>query len=198
METSWEQPEWLEDLIHGQNHGRERAFQLMMDAWHQPIYQFLRTLLGTHEDAADATQETFIQVLRSVHRFRKEAKFSTWLYTIARRKGLDSLRSKKQRALRETHHNVELWSNQFKADPFFNGDDAERQLHATLQNLPERQREVFVLRYFQELPYADIARLMETSVGAAKANFFHAKNKISSALTSFDELNLSLTQTSQS
>lgn len=198
METSWEQPEWLEDLIHGQNHGRERAFQLMMDAWHQPIYQFLRTLLGTHEDAADATQETFIQVLRSVHRFRKEAKFSTWLYTIARRKGLDSLRSKKQRALRETHHNVELWSNQFKADPFFNGDDAERQLHAALQNLPERQREVFVLRYFQELPYADIARLMDTSVGAAKANFFHAKNKVRSALTSFDELNLSLTQTSQS
>lgn len=198
METSWEQPEWLEDLIHGQNHGRERAFQLMMDAWHQPIYQFLRTLLGTHEDAADATQETFIQVLRSVHRFRKEAKFSTWLYTIARRKGLDSLRSKKQRALRETHHNVELWSNQFKADPFFNGDDAERQLHAALQNLPERQREVFVLRYFQELPYADIARLMDTSVGAAKANFFHAKNKVLSALSSFDGLNLSLPETSQS
>lgn len=198
METSWEQPEWLEDLIHGQNHGRERAFQLMMDAWHQPIYQFLRTLLGTHEDAADATQETFIQVLRSVHRFRKEAKFSTWLYTIARRKGLDSLRSKKQRALRETHHNVELWSNQFKADPFFNGDDAERQLHAALQNLPERQREVFVLRYFQELPYADIARLMDTSVGAAKANFFHAKNKVLSSLSSFDGLNLSLPETSQS
>jgi RNA polymerase sigma-70 factor (ECF subfamily) len=198
METSWEQPEWLDDLIHAQNLGKERAFQLMMDAWHQPIYQFLRTMLGTHEDAADATQETFIQVLRSVHRFRKEAKFSTWLYTIARRKGLDALRSMKQRALRVTHHNAELWSNQFRADPYFNGDDAERQLHAALQNLPERQREVFALRYFQELPYDDIARLMDTSVGAAKANFFHAKNKVRSALTSFDGLNLSLTETSQS
>lgn len=175
---------------------RERAYAQCMDQWHKPIYEFLRTMLGNHEDAADATQETFIQVVRSIRSFRKESKFSTWLYSVARRKGLDTLRGRKQRMLRLAHQSPEQWSNHFTADPYFNGTEAQLQLHAAVQALPERQREVFVLRYFQELPYAEISQLTGASEGAVKASFFHAKHKVQEAITSFETLNLSLSNPS--
>ena len=172
------QPDWLSDLRDAKGLRRERAFTLMMQAWHVPIYSFLRCMLNEHDDAADATQETFVQVLRSIDTFRGEAKFSTWLYTIARRKGLDALRSRKQRSLRHAHPDAADWESRLEADPFFDGDEAERRLYAALQLLPSRQREVFTLRYFQEMAYADIAELTGTSEGAAKASYFHAKNKV--------------------
>jgi RNA polymerase sigma-70 factor (ECF subfamily) len=184
MHVAKPQPDWLKDLAEAEGLRRERAFAAMMQAWHVPIYSYLRTMLNEHDDAADATQETFIQVVRSINAFRGEAKFSTWLYTIARRKGLDALRSRKQRSLRNAHPDASDWEERLEADPFFDGDDAERQLHAALQLLPARQREVFTLRYFQEMAYADIAELTGTSEGAAKASYFHAKNKVQSHLIS--------------
>ena len=178
MHSAPTQPIWLSDLRDAAGLRRERAFASMMQDWHAPIYSFLRGMLNEHDDAADATQETFVQVLRSIDTFRGEAKFSTWLYTIARRKGFDALRTRKQRSLRHAHPDASDWESRLEADPFFDGDEAERQLHAALQLLPTRQREVFTLRYFQEMAYADIAELTGTSEGAAKASYFHAKNKV--------------------
>ena len=178
MLSSPTQPDWLSDLRNATGLRRERAFALMMQAWHVPIYSFLRGMLNEHDDATDATQETFVQVLRSIDTFRGEAKFSTWLYTIARRKGFDALRTRKQRSLRHAHPDASDWESHLEADSFFDGDEAERKLHAALQLLPARQREVFTLRYFQEMAYADIAELTGTSEGAAKASYFHAKNKV--------------------
>ena len=184
MHVNPSQPDWLEDLVHATGLKREQAFAAMMGAWHVPIYSFLRSMLNEHDDAADATQETFLQVFRSIETFRGEAKFSTWLYTIARRKGLDTLRSRKQLDLRHAHSEASEWEARLEADPFFDGDEAERKLHAALQLLPARQREVFTLRYFQEMAYADIAQLTGSSEGAAKASFFHAKKKVQAHLTS--------------
>lgn len=176
------QPHWLSDLKDAAGLPRERAYTAMMAEWHVPVYSYLRAMLGEHEDAADATQDCFIQVLRSISGFRGESKFSTWLYTIARRKGLDALRSRKQLAMRKAHPDTQHWESKLHADPYFDGDDLERKLHAAVQALPERQREVFILRYFQSLPYADVAKLTGTTEGAAKASFFHAKGKIKNKL----------------
>ena len=115
------QPDWLEDLVHATGLKREQAFAAMMGAWHVSIYSFLRSMLNEHDDAADATQETFLQVFRSIDTFRGEAKFSTWLYTIARRKGLDALRSRKQLALRHAHSDASDWEARLEADPFLTG-----------------------------------------------------------------------------
>ena len=109
MLSSPTQPDWLSDLRDATGLRRERAFAAMMQAWHVPIYSFLRGMLNEHDDAADATQETFVQVLRSIDTFRGEAKFSTWLYTIARRKGFDALRTRKQRSLRHAHPDASDW-----------------------------------------------------------------------------------------
>ena len=139
-------------------------------------------MLNEHDDAADATPETFLQVFRSIDTFRGEAKFSSWLYTIARRKvGCPSI----AQTIGLAHAlDASDWEARLEADPFFDGDEAERKLYAALQLLPARQREVFTLRYFQEMTYADIAELTGTSEGAAKASYFHAKNKVQAHLTS--------------
>ena len=181
------QPHWLHDLKETEGLPRERAFAAMMAEWHVPIYSFLRNMLGEHDDAADATQESFIQVLRSISSFRGESKFSTWLYTIARRKGLDALRTRKQLAMRQAHPDALHWELKLQSDPYFDGEDLERKLHAAVQALPSRQREVFILRYFQALPYAEIAELTGTTEGAAKASFFHAKSKIQNELIAHAE-----------
>ena len=178
MHVAKPQPDWIEDLVEAEGLLLERACTTMMDTWHVPIYSYLRGMLNEHDDAEEATQETFVQVLRSIHLFRGESKFSTWLYAIARRKRLDALRSRKQLALRYAHPNAADWETRLESDPFFDGDDSELKLHAALQILPARQREFFTLRYYQEMAYADIAELIGTSEGAAKASYFHAKNKV--------------------
>lgn len=174
------QPDWLDRLTDADFASRERAYHALMDEWHQPIYRFLRTLLGSHADAADATQNTFIQVLESVHGFRREAQFSTWLFAIARRKGLDALR-KRTRSI-ELEFNEEFQDRllALQSDVLFDGNEAEAHLHAAVLALPERQREIFVLRYFQELPYQAISEILQLSEGAVKASYFHAKEKVRS------------------
>ncbi|MGA0434653.1 MAG: RNA polymerase sigma factor, partial [Flavobacteriales bacterium] len=157
---------------------RERAFQIMMNKWHKVIYHFLRTMLGNHDDAADATQETFIQVLKSIHGFRRESKFSTWLFTIARRKALDSIRSNKRwssmESLNEHNHIKSVLQN----DIYFEGSEIEAMLQAAILTLPERQREIFILRYFDEISFAELSQILGISEGASKASYFHAKQKI--------------------
>lgn len=174
----FEQPDWIDGLCDGEPFARERAYHSMMDVWHEPIYRFTRTLLGQHEDAADAAQETFIEVLRSIKTFRREAKFSTWLFTIARRKALDLLRQRK----RLKHLNEELafeaHLHTLQTDPLFDGDKVLQRLHAAVLTLPERQREVFTLRYFNEMPFRDLAQILNLSEGSVKASYFHAKEKI--------------------
>lgn len=183
VQPQFEQPEWIDGLCNDDSSKRARAFQAMMDVWHQPVYRFTRTLLGQHEDAADATQETFIQVLRSIGSFRREAKFSTWVFTIARRKALDLLRQRK----RIEHLNEELafeaQLHTLQTDPLFDGDRALQRLHAAVLTLPERQKEVFTLRYFNEMPFGELAQILDLSEGSVKASYFHAKEKIMERVT---------------
>ena len=135
-------------------------------------------MVGNHEDAADATQDTFVQVMKSVHRFKKKAKFSTWLYSIARNKALDELRRQKKRQHIPFNTEFDAAQNQLQSDPYFEGDEIEYRLHAAVAILPTRQKEIFILRYFELIPFAELAAVIGISEGAAKASFFHAKNKV--------------------
>ena len=176
-----EQPEWLFDLSPtAPADRRERAFRAFLATWQQPIYRFIRRMVLTHEDADDVTQETLVQVARSVDSFRGEAAFSTWLYQIANRKALDHIAAKQRRAARWTR-----WAPQMEdrlaalsADPHFDGEDAERRLHAGLACLPPRQKQVFILRYFEEMPYAEMAIITQRSEGSLKASYHHAAEKL--------------------
>jgi len=173
-------PIWLHDLQHGRRKAKERAFEAFLDAWHERIYLCSRRMLGNHEDAADATQEVLIQVYKSAEQFAHRSAFSTWVYAIATRKALDALERRKRH--RSCTFDEAFFESEraLQVDPFFDGDDAARNLHAAIQALPARQNQVFVLRYFEELSYAEIAEMTGVSEGSLKASYHHAVAKIKS------------------
>lgn len=180
-DAAMDQPDWLEDLKPSAAPDvRERAFRLFLAEWQRPVYRFVRRMLVVHEDADDVTQETLIQVARSVEGFRGESAFSTWLFQVANRKALDHLAAaKRRRALSLSRApGMEDHLAALAADPFFDGDEAERRLQAGLACLPPRQKQVFILRYFEALPYAEIARITRLSEGSLKASYHHAAGKL--------------------
>jgi len=152
---------------------RNRAFNTLLDTLQKPIYFHLRRLLGNHEDAADASQTTFIKVYTSLHTFAFKSKLSTWIFTIATRKGLDLIRQRRTSEVDFETHLVNIQS-----DIYFNGEEATEKLHAAVLSLPEKQRVVFILKYFEGLDYKSISDATNTSVGSLKSSYHYAKQKI--------------------
>lgn len=138
-------------------------------------------MLGVHEDANDVVQNTWIKVHRHIETFKGDAMLYTWLYRIATNEALTFLRKEKRRAGGDLAH-ADAWTDHVIADPFFDGDEAALLLDKLVMTLPEKQKQVFIYRYFENLSYQDISAIMKTSVGALKAQYHHAKNKIESAL----------------
>jgi RNA polymerase sigma-70 factor (ECF subfamily) len=165
-------------LISSKNTIRNPAFNSLLDTLHQPIYYHLRRLLGNHEDAADATQNTFIKVHTSLNTFRFESKLSSWIFSIATRQGIDLIRKRKEEVTFEDHLAC------LESDVFFDGDEASTRLQAAVLSLPDKQRAVFVLKYFEGHDYKSISECTGTSIGALKASFHHAKEKIKPLLIS--------------
>jgi RNA polymerase sigma-70 factor (ECF subfamily) len=152
---------------------RNHAFNVLLDTLQQPIYFHLRRLLGNHEDAADAAQTTFIKVHNSLHTFAFKSKLSSWIFTISTRQGLDLIRKR-----RTTEVDFETHLANIQSDIYFNGNEATEKIHAAVLSLPEKQRVVFILKYFEGLDYKSISDATNTSVGSLKASYHHAKQKI--------------------
>ena len=166
-------------LVSSNNTIRNDAFNSLLETIHQPIYFHLRRILGNHEDAADATQNTFIKVHTSLNTFRFESKLSSWIFSIATRQGIDLIRKRRNEEVTFEDHITHL-----ESDVYFDGDNAAVLLHAAVLTLPEKQRTVFVLKYFENLDYKSISECTGTSIGALKASFHHAKEKIKPLLNS--------------
>ncbi len=144
-----------------------------MEHFQQALYWHIRKIVFLHEDADDVLQNTYIKVWKGLVNFRKDSKIYTWLYRIATNEALSFLRSKKA-----MHEEVEaaLWNIQ--TDPHFDGDEVQVLLWQGINSLPEKQRAVFVMKYFDDKTYVEMAEIMETSVGALKASYHHATKKI--------------------
>lgn len=184
-----DRPDWLEDLkTSASPERREQAFRRFLAEWQRPVYRFVRRMLLWHEDADDVTQETLIQVARSVDGFRGESAFGTWLFQVANRKALDHLAAAKRRRALSLSRTPGMADHlaALAADPHFDGDEAERRLHAGLACLPPRQKQVFILRYFEGLPYAEIAAITRLSEGSLKASYHHAAHKLKEFLVRED------------
>ena len=183
----YDQPAWLPGLKSTDLTVKNRAFQAMMDAWQKQIYSHLLHLLGNHDDADDATQETFIQLLRSIETFEERSKFSTWLYTIAHRKGIESLRKRSsiQRLFMRNERALSDSSAAAGAD-HLSEMEIRRLLQEAVKQLPTRQREVFLLRHFESLQFGQIASITGVSDGAIKASYHHARKKVENILKKHD------------
>jgi len=168
--------EILSLLKTGQN--VEKGFKLLMLKYQERLYWQIRRLVLEHDDANDVIQNTFIKVFKSIQKFKGDAQLYTWLYRIATNEAITFLK-KKQRKVTTSIDSEELnISNQLKADAYFDGDEAQIRLQEALVGLPEKQRLVFNMRYYEEMSYQSISDVLGTSIGALKASYHHAVKKI--------------------
>lgn len=155
-----------------------KAFSQLVDAYSEPLYWQIRKLVGNHQDADDLLQNVFLKVWKNIHNFRGDAKLSTWLHKIAINESLNFIQQERNK--REITDNTEdeyIMAN-IEADEYFDGTAAEAALQKAIASLPEKQRLVFNMRYYDEMKYEEISEILGTSVGALKASYHHAVKKI--------------------
>ena len=160
----------------------ERLFNEIVKEYSERVYWHVRRFVNNHEDADDLVQEIFLKIWTALPSFRGDAQLFTWVYRIATNETLNWLRREKVRsALRFTSIDAEM-ERRIDSDPFFDGDAADRALSKAVAKLPEKQRQVFVMRYYDELPYEEMSAVLGTSVGALKASYHIAQEKVRAAL----------------
>ena len=157
---------------------KEEAFNGIVDAYTERLYWHIRRFLGSHEDTNDLLQDVFIKIWTALSTFRGDAKLYTWLYRIATNEVLNHLRKQRFKNILSFESTASVIDKIIDDDAHFNGNELQRELHKAIQRLPEKQRVVFSLRYFDEMKYEDIAEITGTSVGALKASYHHAYNKV--------------------
>lgn len=167
------------DIIRLYSEGRqEEAFNGIVHAYTERLYWHVRRFLCNHEDTNDLLQDIFIKIWTALSTFRGDAKLYTWIYRVATNEVLNHLRKKRFKALVSLDPGSAMMEKMIDDDVHFNGNQLQRELHKAIQRLPEKQRVVFNLRYFDEMKYEDIAEITGTSVGALKASYHHAYNKV--------------------
>ena len=157
---------------------QEEAFRGIVDAYTERLYWHVRRFLCSHDDTNDLLQDIFIKIWAALSTFRGDAKLYTWVYRIATNEVLNHLRKQKFRALISLDSASGVLERKIDEDTYFNGDELPRELHKAIQRLPEKQRIVFNLRYFDEMKYEEISEITGTSVGALKASYHHAYTKV--------------------
>ncbi len=158
---------------------KEKAFTAIIKKYQEKLYWHIRRMVVEHEDANDVLQNVFIRVWNGLENFREDSQLYTWLYRIATNECLTFIEQKKRKSTVSIDGDVETGlSNTIKADKHFDPNKLEWKLQLAMQQLPEKQRIVFNLRYYDEMPYEEMSKVLETSEGALKASYHHAVKKI--------------------
>lgn len=157
---------------------REAGYTAIIKKYQEKLYWHIRRMVIDHEDANDVLQNVFIRVWKGLENFREDSQLYTWLYRIASNESLSFLEQKKKKSAVSLSDIEAGLSNTIKADKDFNASKLEWKLQLAIQQLPEKQRLVFNLRYFEEMPYAEMSQVLGTSEGALKASYHHAAKKI--------------------
>lgn len=157
---------------------RQRALNKVMRHYSQPLYWQIRRMVIDHENTNDILQETFIKAWININHFRGDAKLSTWLYKIAINESITFLNKERNKQTTSIDDEDSFLINNLQADDWFDGNDLQLELQKAINRLPEKQRLVFNMRYFDEMKYEDMSEILGTSVGALKASYHHAAKKI--------------------
>ena len=176
MNLNWTDEEIIEKIQDEKtiNYG----FNLLMDKYQEKVYSVIRRMVIDHDAADDAAQETFVKVWKNIESFKGDSKLYTWIYRIATNEALNHLRKKKRRffiPIGDIEHEL---SSSLDTDIYYSGDEIQLKLQKSLLKLPEKQRLVFNMKYFEEMKFKDIAEVMDVSVGSLKAQYHHAVKKI--------------------
>ncbi|MGB8191022.1 MAG: sigma-70 family RNA polymerase sigma factor [Chitinophagaceae bacterium] len=157
---------------------KEQAFTAIIKKYQEKLYWHVRRMVVEHEDANDVLQNVFIRVWNGLENFREDSQLYTWLYRIATNESLSFLEQQKKKSSVSFSDVESGLSNKIKADKYFDANKLEWKLQLAIQQLPDKQRIVFNLRYYDEMPYEEMSRVLETSEGALKASYHHAVKKI--------------------
>ena len=161
---------------------QRKGFELLVRGYSEQLYWMIRKIVVEHDDANDVLQNTFLKAWNGLDSFHGDSKISTWLSRRAINESLDFLRRKKQ----PTVSVEEVTVSRLTADEYFDGTEAEALLQEAIATLPDVQRTVFLLRYFDEMKYSDISQMLNTSEGALKASYHIAVKKITEYFKSRD------------
>jgi RNA polymerase sigma-70 factor, ECF subfamily len=154
------------------------AFYLLVEKYQKSLYSTIRKILINHEDTNDVLQETFIKIYKNLSEFREESKLFSWMYRIAVNEAIGFIRKQKRRFVFSTISYEDNLIQTLHSDPFFDGDEMQKKLQSAILKLPQKQRLVFNMKYYDDLKYEAISEILGTSVGALKASYHHAVKKI--------------------
>ena len=157
---------------------RDYGFNLLVREYQQRIYWHIRKMVIDHDDSDDLVQEVFLKVWKHIESFREDAQLYTWVYRIATNECLNFLRKKKNRLFLPIHDVQNELAEKLDSAPYIDGDTIQLKLQKALLKLPNKQRLVFNMKYFDEMKYEEISKITSTSVGSLKANYHHAVKKI--------------------
>ena len=161
---------------------RNMALHYLIQKYQQKLYWHIRKIVISHDDTDDVLQNTFIKTWKGLAGFKEESQLYTWLYRIATNESLTFLKQK-QRANTTSIHPIEYQlSKSLETDSFFSGDEIQLKLQQAILTLPEKQRIVFNMRYYDETPYEQMSAILDTSIGALKSSYHIAAKKIEELL----------------
>lgn len=161
---------------------QREAFGIIVRQYSEQLYWKIRNIVQDHDDANDVLQNTFMKAWMALGDFQSKSKISTWLYRIAVNESLDHLRRQKTKVSADEDISV---ANRLLADEYFNGDETQALLQQAIAKLPDVQRTVFTLRYYDNMKYSEMSRVMNTSEGALKASYHIAVKKIHDYVLNF-------------
>ncbi|WP_210465284.1 RNA polymerase sigma factor [Rufibacter roseolus] len=171
-----EDKEILEKFQHPDS--RNLAFNQLVRKYQQKVYWHVRKMVIDHDDADDLTQEVFVKVWTNLENFRKDSQLYTWIYRIATNECLNFLSAKKKRFFLPIHDVAAELTQKLESTDTLSGDEVQLKLQKALLRLPDKQRLVFNMKYFDDLKYEEISEILGTSVGALKASYHIAVKKI--------------------
>ncbi|WP_421805043.1 RNA polymerase sigma factor [Flagellimonas sp.] len=165
-----------------QEASRAKAFEVLVNTYKERLYWHIRRIVLNHDDTDDVLQNTFIKVYRNIDQFKGDSKLYSWMYRIATNESLTFLKQQSKKMGVSDQELKDRMVENLQADVYFEGDEIQLKLQKALSTLPDKQKLVFTMKYFQEMKYTDISEALETSVGALKTSYHLAVKKIETYL----------------
>jgi len=157
---------------------REKAFKILVKTYQERLYWHIRKIVMNHDDADDILQNVYVKVWKNVDSFREDSSLFTWLFRIATNESLSFLQQQRRHSIVSINEINDHLSETLESDVYFDGDEIEKKFQLAIIQLPEKQRLVFNMKYFDEMKYEEMSEILSTSVGALKASFHFAVKKI--------------------
>ncbi len=163
---------------------QNEAFRKLVREYQRPLYTHVRNMVMNHDDADDVLQNTFVKIFQNLKNFKGESKLYSWMYRIATNEAINFINTRAKKSGISNEELKDKLVKNLEADVDYDGNEIQLKLQKAVATLPEKQQQVFKMKYFEELKYEEMSEILQTSVGALKASYFHAVKKIEEFLNS--------------